>query len=534
MHDDAHDATTRLPRQLVVRVWAGPQGFLAVVDQPQAANTEVFTDALALCRHVVGAETFDALIGGRGQLPHATIAAAPACAEPSHSQDNPRARAALHRATRCWLLGAHAALAGAGQTLPAHEAAAPASVATGATQARLLQLQAWAQGDPDAGRQALAGAARQLLAAIDPSQAVPLLLDDACFAHLLGQHEAAGQQFDAATAMADTRDPTQAWHLFSVKAWRELEAGRWQAAEDAARQALDAASGAPHHGATAQAMSLFIAGQAALSSGRSVASACAALQGHVVAGSNPRAGWCAKWLQAAAALQPEGCGAADGMAQLVSQALAAQHALGGGLWFGLHSATAARLAAQALRWGIEPEAATALVQHHHLAPPPDADEHWPWPVRVHGHGVQRIAVSGRPAASGGKVQRRPLDLLDLLVALGGQAPAARLADRLWPEADGDRAMAALEIALRRLRKLLGHADTVLRCGGALSINRQRVWVEALAAPLALPRFPPPEGVADRSLRFVLSAGERDRASVGDPSLLAGDHAFSRHGFAEGP
>jgi hypothetical protein len=539
MFADTTDDDAGLPRLLVLRVWARPDGLRAVVREPGLQCTEVFTDALALCRHVVGAENFERLVGGHGlalRAPPATSARTPEAqaargdaVAPLAAPDDPHGRAALRHAMRCWQLGMHMQMAGAEQAAPAS-----ADDRRAGARARVLQLRAWAEGEAEAGRHALAAGFPVPPMEVDRSQAVHLHLHDACFAHLLGQHEAAEHQLDAAMAMADPGDPMQAWHLFSVRAWRALETRQWHAAEEAARQAQNAASGAGADGLPAQAMSLFIAGQAMLAAGRSAGPACEALQWHAEAGSNPRAAWCVQWLLAADALRADGCGAGDGIAAPLSHALSAQHALGGGLWFGLHHATAARLAACALRHGVEPEAATALVQCHRLMPPPEADQHWPWAVRLQGHGAQQIEIHGRPRTARGKVQRRPLDLLDLLVALGGRAPAAQLADRLWPAAEGDRAMAALEIALRRLRKLLGRTDAVLRSGGALSINRQLVWVEALE--LSPPGHRPPASVpgADMSLRFVPTAVDSDGASVGNPSLAAGDHGHSRQRPAEGP
>ncbi|WP_341889828.1 hypothetical protein, partial [Variovorax sp. YR752] len=51
---------------------------------------------------------------------------------------------------------------------------------------------------------------------------------------------------------------------------------------------------------------------------------------------------------------------------------------------------------------------------------------------------------------------------------------------LWPESDGDLAMDAFEVALRRLRQLLGRPDALRLAGGILWLDRDLVWVDALA------------------------------------------------------
>jgi DNA-binding SARP family transcriptional activator len=56
----------------------------------------------------------------------------------------------------------------------------------------------------------------------------------------------------------------------------------------------------------------------------------------------------------------------------------------------------------------------------------------------------------------------------------------QLAEALWPDADGDRAMQAFESALHRLRRALGDTQSVLLRDGHLSLNPDRVWVDAAA------------------------------------------------------
>jgi LuxR family transcriptional regulator, maltose regulon positive regulatory protein len=51
-------------------------------------------------------------------------------------------------------------------------------------------------------------------------------------------------------------------------------------------------------------------------------------------------------------------------------------------------------------------------------------------------------------------------------------------DWLWPDSEADAAQKALDVALHRLRGLLGANDAVRLFDGRLSLDRTRVWVDA--------------------------------------------------------
>jgi hypothetical protein len=147
--------------------------------------------------------------------------------------------------------------------------------------------------------------------------------------------------------------------------------------------------------------------------------------------------------------------------------------------FGVAPDCLARLAAAALNDGIEADSVVGVIRAQRLEAPATAGEHWPWPVRVRTLGCFQIDIDGRPLRHEAKAPKRPLELLQALIAHGGRAPVARLADALWPQSEGDHATDAFEVALRRLRKLLGPGDALRLSGGELSIEPSRVWVDAL-------------------------------------------------------
>jgi TolB-like protein/DNA-binding SARP family transcriptional activator/Tfp pilus assembly protein PilF len=100
-------------------------------------------------------------------------------------------------------------------------------------------------------------------------------------------------------------------------------------------------------------------------------------------------------------------------------------------------------------------------------------------LRVHTLGSFSVEVRGEPLRFAGRGQRKPLELLKVLIACGGvNVPQERLADALWPKADGDAALVSFNTTLHRLRQLIGSEALLLR-GRALSLERAHCRVDAL-------------------------------------------------------
>jgi DNA-binding SARP family transcriptional activator len=140
----------------------------------------------------------------------------------------------------------------------------------------------------------------------------------------------------------------------------------------------------------------------------------------------------------------------------------------------------ARMCVLALEEGIESEFVATLIRLRGIAPPPDAPENWPWPLKIYTLGGFRVERDGQPLAIEGKAQKKPLELLKVLVALGGQGvPKARLQDLLWPDGEPAAGAAALDMAISRLRKLLDVADLVRVEDGKATLDPRKVWVDAV-------------------------------------------------------
>jgi DNA-binding SARP family transcriptional activator len=175
------------------------------------------------------------------------------------------------------------------------------------------------------------------------------------------------------------------------------------------------------------------------------------------------------------------------------------------------------LCAHALAAGILPGAASMLVRAWRLAPPPDAGDNWPWPVRVRTFGGFELRIDGEPLRSQGKSKHRQLDILKLIAAHApGSVTLDRAAELLWPDADGDTARHALETTLSRLRATLG-AGCILLEQGSLSLAPQQCWSDTAALERLLPRL--------QTLTQEWAAGE-DSAAHETALLMAATQALS--------
>jgi DNA-binding SARP family transcriptional activator len=174
---------------------------------------------------------------------------------------------------------------------------------------------------------------------------------------------------------------------------------------------------------------------------------------------------------------------------------------------GWRSRAVAELCALALRHDIEPEYARSLVRARGLAPrvPPLRVARWPWPFRVRALGRFELLRDGAPVEVSGKGPGRPMELLKVLAALGGQEVRAdQIADALWPHVDADYAHKSFTATLHRLRRLLADDEALVLRDGRLTLNSALVWVDTwaleqvCAAVDELLRLPPaPTGAAAR-------------------------------------
>ncbi|BDG02229.1 hypothetical protein [Anaeromyxobacter oryzae] len=179
-------------------------------------------------------------------------------------------------------------------------------------------------------------------------------------------------------------------------------------------------------------------------------------------------------------------------------------------WIGWRRDVMARVAALALEHEVEPDHVRAQIAALGLAPPDGAPAvaAWPWPVRILTLGRFELWRGEERVRFTRKMPLRPIRLLQALVALGGRDVGEdRIADTLWPDAEGDAARRDLEVTLHRARALLGRTDAILQRGRRLSFEPRVCFVdatalaEALAVARARPGGTPTEGDVERVARL---------------------------------
>ncbi len=180
----------------------------------------------------------------------------------------------------------------------------------------------------------------------------------------------------------------------------------------------------------------------------------------------------------------------------------------------------ARLYAEALSAGLEPEYVKQMIRLRELAPPNGAlaEADWPWRFRLRVLGALALERDGEPLALSA-ASAKAVELLKALVALGGQGvPVTRLTDLLWPDAEGDQARRSFDTTLHRLRRLLGDDSAITLEGGLLSLDRQRWHVDAFALHALLDAAQAANAPAMLERIRLLYAGD----------FLAGDEATWTH------
>lgn len=142
----------------------------------------------------------------------------------------------------------------------------------------------------------------------------------------------------------------------------------------------------------------------------------------------------------------------------------------------------AELARVALAHGIETDYVRRFVRRHALPGPDATQADWPWPLLLRGFGEFEALHDGESMVrSSGKTAQRPLDLLRALLAQGPRPlPVATAMDWLWPEADRHAQRKAFDVALLRLRRLLGDARLLHLEGGRLWLDERWAWSDVAA------------------------------------------------------
>lgn len=157
--------------------------------------------------------------------------------------------------------------------------------------------------------------------------------------------------------------------------------------------------------------------------------------------------------------------------------------------FGNLPQLSARLCVLALERGIETDFVRSLISKCELAVPDDAPASWPWALRIQAFGGLSVWRNEDLLGSEGKAQRKPLALLQLLVAMnafseGDGVEIARLVELLWPDVEPGSPKSSFDMTLSRLRKWLGVEQALKLSNGRVSLNPRLVWCDVAAFELA--------------------------------------------------
>lgn len=150
---------------------------------------------------------------------------------------------------------------------------------------------------------------------------------------------------------------------------------------------------------------------------------------------------------------------------------------------GWHAATVARLISHAIGAGVEVQYSRELVRRRRLPRPEEAlfADSWVWPVKIRALGGFQVDVHDEPLARSRKAPHRQLEVLRAIVACGAASvEVTELADRFWPDVDGDTAKENLEKTFQRLRRLLGQPDILPVRSGLVSLNPETCWIDTTA------------------------------------------------------
>jgi LuxR family maltose regulon positive regulatory protein len=150
-----------------------------------------------------------------------------------------------------------------------------------------------------------------------------------------------------------------------------------------------------------------------------------------------------------------------------------------------------RLVPYGVQLGIEASYCRWVITKRRFRPPSTGRlAGWPWPVKIRAMGRLRIYLEDAELTFNGKAQRKPLDMLRLLIARPHGVEMNKFMDELWPDLEGDAARNAMDIALHRLRKILKAKDAVQLAGGSVALNKDVVWLDSMALEHFSSELPP--------------------------------------------
>ncbi len=135
----------------------------------------------------------------------------------------------------------------------------------------------------------------------------------------------------------------------------------------------------------------------------------------------------------------------------------------------------------AIQEGVEKTFVYSLIQKHHLVTTRTDIDDWPYYLKIFTLGRFTVLKQDVPLSFDRKPQRKPLDLLKILIAKGGRdVNVSHICEVMWPDAEGDAAYHSFETTVYRLRKLIGLDQAISIKSGCISLDNRYCWVDTWA------------------------------------------------------
>ncbi len=118
-----------------------------------------------------------------------------------------------------------------------------------------------------------------------------------------------------------------------------------------------------------------------------------------------------------------------------------------------------------------------VVSMHNVKPAQLGTKTSSLPVTIYTLGRFAVLKQGKPLQFRTKAQKKPLDLLKVIISLGGRSVSKlHIAELLWPDSEGDASISVVNTTLSRLRKLIGK-EAILTESGRFTLNPELCQVD---------------------------------------------------------
>lgn len=140
-----------------------------------------------------------------------------------------------------------------------------------------------------------------------------------------------------------------------------------------------------------------------------------------------------------------------------------------------------------------------------------------YPVTIYTLGRFAVLKQGKPLQFRTKAQKKPLELLKVIISLGGRSVSKlHIAELLWPDSEGDAAISVINTTLSRLRKLIGK-EAILTENGRVTLNPEVCRVDCWDLEKSLNNIKASDHDNDDASKFV-----RQALAVYQGSFLVGE------------